>query len=210
MGITDGSTTYGIIRATDTNVARINTVTNDPAQPVGTSASSTNGPSNVLYGITTDPTKSGIEAHLVENTTSQLYFKVANAVQNLELLDAGEVLEAVADIVPKNSELITSYCCPDYQNGIVGASALGAEQTFVAPSNGIISYSISAYNISSASYIKINDVEILNSTGYANEFNSLTGTAIVAKGDVIKYFSSYNALTYNTQNIIFFPMKGAN
>lgn len=44
-------------------------------------------------GVTTDPTKSGIEAHLVENSNAQLYFKVANAVQNLELLDVGKVME---------------------------------------------------------------------------------------------------------------------
>ena len=44
-------------------------------------------------GITTDPSKSGIEAHLVENTEAQLYFKVANAVQNIELLDVGRVME---------------------------------------------------------------------------------------------------------------------
>jgi hypothetical protein len=52
-------------------------------------------------------------------STAQLYFKVANAVQNLELLDAGKVLEGLAikanktDVdgqwVAKHLELMTSF-----------------------------------------------------------------------------------------------------
>lgn len=41
-------------------------------------------------GVTTDSTKSGI---IAEQSTAQLYFKVANAVQNLELLNVGQVME---------------------------------------------------------------------------------------------------------------------
>lgn len=44
-------------------------------------------------GIATDVDNSGI---IAEQATSQLYFKVANAVQNLELLDAGQVLETLS------------------------------------------------------------------------------------------------------------------
>ena len=61
---------------------------------VGDTAShSTWSPDLKAIGVTTDPTKSGIEAHLVENSNTQLYFKVANAVQNLELLNVGKVME---------------------------------------------------------------------------------------------------------------------
>ena len=59
----------------------------------------------IPIGVTTDPTKSGIEAHLIENTEAQLYFKVANAVQNLELLNVGEVMENAvlrSSLVPAN------------------------------------------------------------------------------------------------------------
>ena len=73
-------------------------------------------------GVIADPTKSGIEAHLVENKTAQLYFKVANAVQNLELLDAGEVMEAVNYTIPNNSELIAKYSIPDLTAGATLAS----------------------------------------------------------------------------------------
>ena len=44
-----------------------------------------------------------------------LYFKVANAVQNLELLDAGEVLESLADKISRQD--CKAYVTETYQNG---------------------------------------------------------------------------------------------
>ena len=76
---------------------------------------------NTLFGITPVKGESGIEAHLQENITAQLYFKVANAVQNLELLDVGEVMEAVADI---GSNAVLKTDCPAYivESYVNGAS----------------------------------------------------------------------------------------
>lgn len=214
LGLTDGTNYLGTVSSYGNNQQGIlDTIirgtVNSYGSSVGNSDTSQSTFINKTLGITTDPSKSGI---IAEQSNAQLYFKVANAVQNLELLDAGEVLESLTSKLDRgNKEEIVSWCMPDYSAGISGAVTGGTEQTFTAPANGIISYSISAHNINPASYIKINDVEILSSTAYTSpDFNSLTGTAIVAKGDVIKYFSSYNGTAYNTQNIIFFPMKGAN
>lgn len=85
--------------------------------------------STFSLGVTTDPTKSGI---IAKQSEAQLYFKVANAVQNLELLDAGEVLEAVNSIIPDNSELIASYGLPDY------SSPISVTGNFTAPTKGFI------------------------------------------------------------------------
>ena len=74
------------------------------------------------FGLTTDSTKSGI---IAEEATSQLYFKVANAVQNLELLDAGEVLEAVNNVVP-NNRLVWDGQWQDFANGVVLLQNVGA------------------------------------------------------------------------------------
>lgn len=63
-------------------------------------------------GIVSDPTKSGI---IAEQSTSQLYFKVANAVQNLELLDVGKVMEAVADKISHQD--CKAYITETYKNG---------------------------------------------------------------------------------------------
>ena len=101
-------------------------------QPVGTNYGSfINTALNQPVGVSTDSTKSGI---IAEESTSQLYFKVANAVQNLELLNAGEVLEAVNGVIPNNKELITSYSMMSnrYEDLTLGATG----STYTAPDNG--------------------------------------------------------------------------
>ena len=66
----------------------------------------------VTIGLTSDPTKSGIKA---EQSTAQLYFKVANAVQNLELLNVGEVMEAVADKISRQD--CVAYVTETFRDG---------------------------------------------------------------------------------------------
>lgn len=66
-----------------------------------------------------------------------LYFKVANAVQNLELLDAGEVLEAVNNVVPNNRELITGWSFPS--NKYIDLTLNASGSTYTAPANGWVS-----------------------------------------------------------------------
>ena len=65
------------------------------------------------FGVTSDSTKSGL---IAQNTsTAQLYFKVANAVQNLQLLDAGEITEALADKIGTTE--CKAYVTETYSNG---------------------------------------------------------------------------------------------
>jgi hypothetical protein len=129
LGLTDGSNNYGVIENSSNNlVARTTAWDKTVGTSVGDSGSMDD---NKVVGITTDPAKSGI---IAEQSTAQLYFKVANAVQNLELLDAGEVLEAVNNVVPNNSSLISSYAMPSnkYIDLTLGASGT----TYTAPANG--------------------------------------------------------------------------
>ena len=81
---------------------------------IGTPETQTFITSAVSYGITPDSSKSGIVADL-QVARAQLYFKVANAVQNLELLDAGTVLEALANKMDKQE--YKNYITKTYQNG---------------------------------------------------------------------------------------------
>ena len=62
-------------------------------------------------GITTDPTKSGVETRLTE-TTLYLYFYVGETVQNANLIDAGRIGEALAN---KQDKCI--HITETYQNG---------------------------------------------------------------------------------------------
>ena len=77
----------------------------------------------------TTPT-SGIIAE--ESTTAQLYFKVANAVQNLELLNVGEVLEALTLKTDKVQAAAASKPSNKYIELTLGAS----NSEYTAPANG--------------------------------------------------------------------------
>lgn len=78
-----------------------------------------------------------------------LYFKVANAVQNLELLDAGKIEEQIASLIPNNSSLIANYAMPSskYINLTFGASGT----KYTAPANGWVYIQVTgtstAYNL---------------------------------------------------------------
>ena len=136
LGLTTGSHNYGFC-------ASSNTVFNVSSSGYGSplpGTGSTAGAENNWLGVTTDATKSGIVADLsAAQATSRLYFKVANAVQNLEVLDAGEVLEAVNDIIPDNSSLIAGYAMPSntYEDLTLGST----NATYTAPANGWVIFS---------------------------------------------------------------------
>lgn len=116
LGLTDDTTGYGLQFNNADSILALQGNTGYFGQTLPSSGlGSGTGLSTCAVGITTDPSKSGI---IAEQSAAQLYFKVANAVQNLELLDAGEVLEAVNNVIPKNSELIASYGMPDYSAGV--------------------------------------------------------------------------------------------
>ena len=82
MGRTGSSNYYGGFTSVSTTTPQV--LTNSNTETTSMVAG--------YLGVTPDETKSGIEAHL-KQSTSELYFKVANAVQNLELINVGEVME---------------------------------------------------------------------------------------------------------------------
>ena len=88
--------------------------------------------SSVGYvGVTTDPTKSGLETHLTE-TTLYLYFYVGETVQNANLIDAGrigEVLATKTDMLQASGAGMPSSRYIDLTLGASGS-------TYTAPANG--------------------------------------------------------------------------
>ena len=177
LGLTDGSNNYGVIENSSNNlVAR----TSAWDKTVGTSVDDSGSmDDNKVVGITTDSSKSGIVA---EQSTAQLYFKVANAVQNLELLDAGEVLEAVNNIVPNNSSLIASYCMPSSKSIDLTLGASGTEYT--APANGWV-----LFDKQTSSGKNIVLWNLTKTYGFSVSSSATFGQSIllpVSKGDVFK------------------------
>lgn len=129
---------------------------------------------------------------------ANLYFKVANAVQNLELLDVGEVLEAVNNVVPNNKGLITSYSMPDYSAGISVSSF-----PFTAPCDGTIA--ISTYKAEGGShYIYINGVKIAGQYNSNNSYyTNIGGEFLINKSDILTKDNAWNIAV-----CVFFPLKG--
>lgn len=75
-----------------------------------------NTPKNgTAVGITTDPTKSGIET---SDSDLYLYFYVGETVQNANLINAGRIEEHLHSLIPDNSSSIAWYGMPDYSAGV--------------------------------------------------------------------------------------------
>ena len=118
LGLTDGTHNVGLMGAGNSTYNYNATGENLYGISIGTDISNNSGAPldwKIASGITSDPTKSGI---IAEQSTAQLYFKVANAVQNLELLDVGEVLEALADKIGRQD--CKAYIIETYVSGTSG------------------------------------------------------------------------------------------
>ena len=129
LGLTDGTNNAGLFNTAsgDGLFSRANVYGSN----IGTSLSdNTDGIVNSI-GVTTDPTKSGIET---SDSGLYLYFYVGETVQNANLINAGRIEEKIASLIPDNSSLISSYgmTSKNYINLTVGASGT----TYTAPANG--------------------------------------------------------------------------
>ena len=115
LGFTDGTNEGVLVNGYASGGTSYSYYINEDVAPIGTQNSS--APSliaNSVVGVTTDTTKSGI---IAEQSTAQLYFKVANAVQNLEMLNVGRVME---EAVLRSSLVEAQVVIETYQNGSSG------------------------------------------------------------------------------------------
>ena len=171
---------------------------------IGAVTGTVNSQQGRIYGLIPDPTKSGI---IAEQSTAQLYFKVANAVQNIELLDAGEVLEGLANKLDiSHKEEIVSWGMPDYSAGI----ALSVNVNTVAQVDSIVyAFAEKSGGADAAAQIVIYDesgVEVLrqvNRCVISNSWGRASANALVPKG---------YSVTIGGANIVsaqLFPLKGA-
>ncbi len=84
-----------------------------------------------IVTVSTDSTSTGwvIATQTITKATAngELYFKAANAVENLEILNVGQVMEELSNKVNvSNTSWATSACMPDYS----------AQSTFTLPASG--------------------------------------------------------------------------
>ena len=152
-------------------------------------------PYNSSLGLTTDPSKSGIIVDTTLPDDVQLYFKVANAVENLEILNVGQVMEELSNKVNvSNTSWATSACMPDYSAGV------SITFPFTAQTAGIIQIAaLNGYN-----NVNVNGNQNFNGILCAAPSNWNGSVFPVDKGDVIT-----QASVTGTAAQTFYPLKGA-
>lgn len=95
LGLTEGSRNFGLVQGGG-DYPGLACLTLNYGQAVGSQTSGNQPTSGLSLGVTTDPTKSGLETHLTE-TTLYLYFYVGETVQNANLINAGRIGEQLAN-----------------------------------------------------------------------------------------------------------------
>ena len=107
LGLTDGTKNVAFSRSTQLGIYGY---TNLYGSSVGTASSGSTDTTSVglSLGVTTDPTKSGIET---SNNDLYLYFYVGEVAQNPSIVNVGRIEEKVTDILAR------PYITQTYQNG---------------------------------------------------------------------------------------------
>ena len=105
---------------------------NDSVLPFTDSSGIGSSFDNSALGLTTDPTKSGIET---SDEGLYLYFYVGETLQNANLVNVGRVEEKVANCITLNDkENVTSWSFPS--NRYIDLTAGASMSTYTAPANG--------------------------------------------------------------------------
>lgn len=135
-----------------------------------------------------------------------LYYKVSNAVQNLQLLDVAEVTTALANKVDtSNTQWATNACMPDYSAGISVTYPLSSNP-YTAPCNGMLCPWGKPSNTAIKPIINGVKQEYLRLGELSGDSGGFQGRSyVLSKGDVIYFDTSYDRLN----GCVFYPLKGA-
>ena len=208
LGLTDGSATFGL----QTNLSGSSLI--GDAGSYGKTLPSGDGASTDIagakgVGVTTDPTKSGIETSA---NGLKLYFYVGDVVQDASLINAGAALSQLSDKISRSKvsdkELVVSWGMPDYTAGIE-VSVTGTEQTFICPKDGFVRFMAGGFN-GNYGYLKVNDEIITNQSSAGNGYVvSVSAFTFVQALSVCKFMTGYTS-NYLGNSFVFYPLKGVN
>ena len=113
LGLTDGKNNYGLANGT----YNLGAMANAYGAPASGSANpgTALGTQKYSFGITTDPTKSGMVVDTAVPAGYNLYYYVGETVQNANLIDAGRVGEELTNKLNKSD--VKAYIIQTYVNG---------------------------------------------------------------------------------------------
>ena len=163
LGLTDGTNNVGLgnnySSSLQTNWAWLSGDIYGTSQ--GTAHTAWTGGSGNSYGVTTDATKSGI---IAQESTAQLYFKVANAVENLEILNVGQVMEELGmvkeELSNKTDKLQAATAAAP--SDVYVDLAYASDQIYVAPTDGY--YGLQSW-VTNATGNFVSYITVLNADG---------------------------------------------
>ena len=207
LGLTNGTNDYGL-SATDSAVLEATTGN------YGTSVDTTPSPSAIkskTLGVTTDPTKSGIEAKInsvevfyymvisTEGQTAEVQIDINQVYEDLNL-KANSDLSNVASVSQTFKDKSVSWGMPDYNAGIDIASTLLNSASYTAPYDCYIHFA--TYGNVGARY-KIGNNYVIYIDGASGYF--VADSIYLTKGDTMvkEIFESGVIATL-------FPLKGVN
>lgn len=202
LGLTDGTANYGLgANNTGQTYYTMQASTSDYGLAVGVGTIGGVSAGRYRYGITTDPENSG----LVTDTSGVevpegwgLYFKIANAVENLALIDTGAILDTLADKVNMtNTQWATGACMPDYSAGVTISSF-----PFTAPVDCLLKY-VQYTDRNECHWYVNNEIVALYTTG--SNGVTFTGNFLLKKGDVVTQSGGTSS-----PGAEYYALKGAN
>ena len=135
LGLTDGTNNFGFQTISGANIGHPLVISGAYGQNIGTASGTSWVGANKVFGVTTDPTKSGLETHLTE-ATLYLYFYIGETVQNANLIDAGRIGEQLATKTDMQQAAKASMPSNRYIDLTPGATGT----TYIAPADGWIAF----------------------------------------------------------------------
>ncbi len=146
------------------------------------------------YGISLDPTKSGLVANLSANTNVSLYFYVGETVKDPTLINMAQIASNFADKLDRGNKVeITNWCTPDY------TAKISITAPFTAPKAGIV---IIDHAWSKAGWQTFVNGNVFITQNNASSYGQQSaGTILVGAGDVITTNATW-------ESAVFVPMKG--
>ena len=156
---------------------------------------------NTTFGLTTDPSKSGMVVDKTVPSGWNLYYYVGDTVQDASLINAGAVLGQLSDKISRTAtsdkELVVGWVMPDYTAKIETQNT-----TYTAPTKGWF------YVVAQGSELKvsINSVQLAHGTRSATSYNICYSLPyMVNTGDVIAVTGA--DVSRETPLIAFYPCK---
>lgn len=180
LGLTNGTDNYGLDYGSSYG---INAFRNLYGTPIGTKRVTDSGNTvDVGIGVTTDPTKSGLE---LSDNDLYLYFYVGETVQNANLINAGRIEEKLVNKVDMQQATVASLPSNKYINLTLGASGT----SYTAPANGYFASAITSTNTTKDKFIELINYTSGEISSSASYLAGWARTFIPAKkGDIITIY----------------------